>query len=567
MCLFFEQRWRTRGAFVWGNMWCCRRREKLPNTPAVVLLHVVDAAQATPLADDFAKLTGTQCSVVSPTGRYLPGDPVPASLKSPTAGARLSHVMRAADALRNDGATTVIPLAGPWHHWLGPAAEGSAGRDTTSAVLYTPLAQAITMATEDPLAVLLRFLLLFRGEEDHSENALGNLTRGDVDKALECVRRQAPNGKSAAVSEALAALRTAVVLPALGLDGSQSRVHVVPRHPYDVTLQQRDRPAAQLRDHLQSRLLTRRPSVLTTAALYQHPDAPLSSCDWCHLRDSLGFPPSSESSADTRMGGTNLRLSNTPLSAGAPSSWFDTLTSSVGQAAVSALRKTGQVATDALGLAPAELREAPQAYYLNVPTVHEGDPEITVEFTLSVEPDGRDYIVVERAEEPDRPLLSEWTHGVRTGVVRWNMPREMKPGAYLARYYSHSQPVGHRAFLVYPEDHGVCTLFDKIALGRNQLGGDLQNRVTDIVWDCTGLFRGLDRKCVADKVMDQLGVTTPCANCFAKLSQCGRENCAWRCSLLGVNSRTCRSCVQSACGESFASCIGIPAFASDPNKN
>lgn len=27
-------------------------------------------------------------------------------------------------------------------------------------------AQAITMATEDPLAVLLRFLLLFRGEED-----------------------------------------------------------------------------------------------------------------------------------------------------------------------------------------------------------------------------------------------------------------------------------------------------------------------------------------------------------------------------------------------------------------
>lgn len=154
----------------------------------------------------------------------------------------------------------------------------------------------------------------------------------------------------------------------------------------------------------------------------------------------------------------------------------------------SALRKTGKVATDALGLAPAGVEEAPQAYYLNVParfffdesypelnatdliiqeesqlssgpcavlfftisdsarfpppparerggkhgggtppgmprgvflfecqgfswvgsniffpgelkrslapTVHEGDPEITVEFTLSVEPDARDYIGV-----------------------------------------------------------------------------------------------------------------------------------------------------------------------------
>lgn len=80
-----------------------------------------------------------------------------------------------------DGATTVIPLAGPWHHWLGPTAEGSAGGDTTSAVLYTPLAQVCLHWTVSNHAMnkkglprVLHFTVYHLGHEHLGGNVLAS---------------------------------------------------------------------------------------------------------------------------------------------------------------------------------------------------------------------------------------------------------------------------------------------------------------------------------------------------------------------------------------------------------
>jgi hypothetical protein len=76
----------------------------------------------------------------------------------------------------------------------------------------------------------------------------------------------------------------------------------------------------------------------------------------------------------------------------------------------------------------------------------------------------------------------------------------------------------------------------------------------------TSCFTNADRKkCIADCVEKDLGVTNACAQCFGGISDCTMSNCISQC-MLDSKSQGCTSCIETAgCNSTFTSCSGLPS--------
>eukprot|EP00667_Euglena_gracilis_P007171 EG_transcript_7244 len=543
---------------------CCQPRDRLAGTAPLLLLHAVTEPPAEQLARGLARATGSAVDVLHPAMRYLPGDSTPAALEADPAEARLARLLRHGAVRQRRGTGAVLRLLGAWHHLLpGPLAEALAPDAldaATSTVVHQPLLQAVSANQPDPLAVVLRYVLLFRGCPSQTPDTVGFLRRDEVRRALEVVAAAAPNGEGAATRRRLRVIADSVVYPALGLaHPAVSGVFVEPRRRYDVVVNAAPGVdwVAQVADHLRARRANRQRSVLASGepAVGGHPDN--DACVACRLRDSLHLPRSPlEDVADLRLGGTNLRLSNAPLAASHAAGWLEGLVATVGSTALNVAGDVALGAMAAFGLAPAEHTERRRPYALRVHECHEKDPLIVIDFEADPA-HRRDYIGIVRAEEEDKLLAWDWTHGELRGTVRLGMPPGLPAGLYLAKLFHSDGPVESKAFGIYPEDTGVCPLLDKVRVGSGQLNGRLEEAMDDIVWDCSHPT-GLDPACVSDRVQEEFRISERCAGCFAKVAQCGRDNCFWRCAVLGSTSRTCKACVKSHCQDSLLACIGVP---------
>eukprot|EP01097_Dermamoeba_algensis_P006128 TRINITY_DN3859_c0_g2_i1.p1 TRINITY_DN3859_c0_g2~~TRINITY_DN3859_c0_g2_i1.p1 ORF type:complete len:136 (-),score=9.23 TRINITY_DN3859_c0_g2_i1:56-463(-) len=63
--------------------------------------------------------------------------------------------------------------------------------------------------------------------------------------------------------------------------------------------------------------------------------------------------------------------------------------------------------------------------------------------------------------------------------------------------------------------------------------------------------------CTTQCAMKKLGLSKPCATCFADDAQCTLKNCAWDC--IKPSSAECVACSKKNCLPALVDCSGIPA--------
>ena len=108
-----------------------------------------------------------------------------------------------------------------------------------------------------------------------------------------------------------------------------------------------------------------------------------------------------------------------------------------------------------------------------------------------------------------------------------------------------------------PPPDGACTGDADMEILENT---DVQGAATGCAFQC---MQDPDMEaCTRACIIEQTGLTEPCAQCFAALIACIGANCLMVC--LDPNNPECGPCTDQHCSAAFLECSGLPAAAPPP---
>ena len=99
---------------------------------------------------------------------------------------------------------------------------------------------------------------------------------------------------------------------------------------------------------------------------------------------------------------------------------------------------------------------------------------------------------------------------------------------------------------------GACLNADDLATIETQ---DVQGVATTAGTEC--LFAGDPAACATEKIVDQTGLSEPCADCYSGVFVCSISNCLAQCVPPNEASLACQECVAESCASVFTECSGL----------